>query len=103
MLHNILVRKVRVGLTAVAVAIGVMTVVTLGVVTSSLRTTAVAILTTGRADFTVAQKGVSDVIYSNLDRTQVDKVAGHPGVDSAIGVLIGIRNLGADNPLFLQN
>src|SRR5256714_1717933 len=102
MLHNLLVRKVRVGLTAVAVAVGVMTVVPLGVVTSSLRTTAAAILTTGRADFTVAQKGVSDVIYSNLERSQVDEVAHHPGVDSAIGVLIAIRNLGADNPLFLQ-
>jgi putative ABC transport system permease protein len=102
MVHNILARKVRVGLTTVAVALGVMTVVTLGVVTSSLRTTAVAILSTGRADFTVAQKGVSDILFSYLEPAQVAKIESYPGVESAIGVLVAVRNLGPANPLFLE-
>jgi hypothetical protein len=44
-------------LTAFAVAI--LTVVTLGMVTTSLRDSAAAVLQVGKADFTVAQKGVA--------------------------------------------
>ena len=46
-LHNVGVRKLRLALTAVAVAIGVVTVVSLGVVTSSLESSELAIMQTG--------------------------------------------------------
>jgi putative ABC transport system permease protein len=61
-LHNVSVKKVRSALTAFAVAVRVMTVVTLGVVTESVRTTAAGVLQVGAADFTVAQKNVSDTL-----------------------------------------
>lgn len=57
MAHNVWSKKLRSILTAVAVAVGVMTVVALGIVTTSIKTTAAAVLKTGDADFTVAQKG----------------------------------------------
>lgn len=100
--HNVAARKLRSGLTAVAVAIGVMAVVTLAVVTSSLRETAAAILETGQADFTVAQQGVSDVLYSSIDEADVEAIAALPGVASAVGVLVAIEEIDADHPLFLE-
>ena len=87
MLHNLWSRKVRTTLTAVAVAVGVTTVLTLGIVTSSIRTTAAAVLHTGDADFTVAQKGVSDVLSSVLDSKQVAGLAKYKGVASVTGAL----------------
>lgn len=102
MLHNLWSRKVRTTLTAVAVAVGVTTVLTLGIVTSSIRTTAAAVLHTGDADFTVAQKGVSDVLSSVLDSKQVAGLAKYKGVASVTGALIATTKLNASNPLFLE-
>jgi putative ABC transport system permease protein len=99
--HNVWARKMRTALTAVAIAIGVMTVVTLAVVTHSLRDTAVAVLRTGKADFTVAQKGVSDLLYSSIDQGELARIQGYPEVEHAVGALIATTKLGG-NPLFLQ-
>ena len=101
-LHNLGVKKVRSALTALAVAVGVLTVVTLGLVNHSIRSSALALLQTGRADFTVAQKGVSDILNSNVDEADVARIKAMPGVADAIGALISATKLNADNPLFLQ-
>ena len=69
-LHNVGVKKLRLALTALAVAIGVVTVVSLGVVTSSLKTSELAIMQPGRADFTIAQKSVADLLASSIDQAQ---------------------------------
>lgn len=100
-LRNVFARKVRAGLTAAAVAIGVATVVTLGVVTHSLRSTAAAILKTGDADFAVAQRGVTDVLNSVIDNRQVRQIDRQPGVTSAVGVLVSTFDLNKKHPLFL--
>jgi putative ABC transport system permease protein len=102
MLHNLWSRKVRTALTAIAVAVGVTTVLTLGIVTHSIRTTAAAVLHTGDADFTVAQKGVSDVLNSVLDAKQVAKLGRYDGVASVTGALIATTKLNASTPLFLE-
>lgn len=101
-LHNIAVKKLRLSLTALAVAIGVLTVVSLGVVTASLRQSDLAILKTGQADFTVAQKGVSDLLNSTIDAATAERVRSTPGIASMTGVLIGTTKLNANNPLFLE-
>lgn len=100
--HNVGVNKLRLALAATAVAIGVMTVVTFNIVTHSLHTTELAIMQTGRADFTLAQKGVSDILNSNIDEATVADVRSDPGIAAATGVLIGTTKLDADNPLFLE-
>lgn len=102
MFHNLAARKVRTALTAIAVAIGVATVLTLGIVTSSIRMTAGAVLHTGDADFTVAQKGVSDVLNSVLDTKQVARLGRYHGVATVTGALIATTKLNASNPLFLE-
>lgn len=99
---NVLTRKVRSILTGLAVAISIMTVVAMGVLTQSLRRTAISILQTGSADFTVAQAGVSDVLYSAVDEQQLSRIAANPDVESAVGVLVSPTQLDSDHPFFLR-
>lgn len=101
-LHNLGTRRVRTALTAVAVAIAVMAVVTLGVVTRSLQSSAAEVLSLGNADFIVAQKSVSDVLSSTVTEDQVARMARTTGVRSAVGVLVSAIDLDPTNPVFLQ-
>jgi putative ABC transport system permease protein len=100
--HNVWVKKLRFALTALAVAIGVLAVVALGVVTHSLESSQLAIVQTGKADFTIAQKGVYDLLSSSVDEARIARIAAYPGVASVVGVLIGTTRLNAANPLFLE-
>jgi putative ABC transport system permease protein len=100
--HNLWTKKLRTALTALAVAIGVLTVVTLSVVTESLRSSAAAVLETGKAEFTVAQKGVDGALNSVIDDAQVRRLQQTPGVRSAVGALVALTELDADNPAFLE-
>jgi putative ABC transport system permease protein len=100
--HNLWTKKLRTALTAVAVAVGVLTVVTLSVVTQSLRNSAAAVLETGKADFTVAQKGVDGTLNSVIDDAQIERLRTVPGVRSVVGALIVLDNLDADHPNFLE-
>jgi putative ABC transport system permease protein len=100
--HNLATRRARTILTAAAVAISVTAIVTLSVVTQSLQESAASVLQTGRADFTVAQKGAADVLESVVTDTQVARVSATPGVASAVGVLVTLTDLGPDNPQFLR-
>ena len=100
--RNLRVRKVRSVLTALAVAVGVLAVVTLSLINDSVRSSALALLQTGRADFTVAQSGVSDVLNSNIQQVDVAKVGAVPGVSTAIGALVATVRLNSTYPLFLE-
>jgi putative ABC transport system permease protein len=99
---NIWAKKARSVGIASAVALAVMTVVTLTVVSSGLETAASALLTVGKADFTVAQNGVSDLLYSNIDTGQLAQIAATPGVKSSVGVLLETERIDAANPLFVE-
>ncbi len=101
-LKNLWSKKARSLGIAFAIGIAVMTVVTLTVVSSGLEASAAAVLTLGKADFTVAQNGVSEILFSNLDTTQLREVQTTPGVQSAVGVLLETENLNAANPLFIE-
>jgi putative ABC transport system permease protein len=100
--HNLWTKRLRTVLTALAVAIGVLTVVTLSVVTQSLRSSAAAVLQTGKADFTVAQKGVDGALNSVIDDAQIARLQATPGVASVVGALVVLADLNADNPNFLE-
>jgi putative ABC transport system permease protein len=100
--RNVVTRKVRSVLTGLAVAIGIMTVVALGVLTHSLNRTAISVLRTGSADFTVAQKGVSDVLNSAMDEGEIARIQQAPGVESVVGVLVAAVKLDNDHPFFLE-
>lgn len=100
--HDVLVKRVRSLLTAFAIAVGVMTVVALGIVTDSVRATAAGVLAVGKADFTVAQRNVSDILQSSLTDPQLARVRAVPGVDSAVGVLLDTERLDRRHPLLVE-
>jgi putative ABC transport system permease protein len=79
-----------------------MTVVTFSIVSHSLRETELAIMQTGRADFTIAQRGVSDLLNSNIDQGTLNRIKAEPDIAAATGVLVGTVRLDAANPLFLE-
>ncbi len=101
-LHNLSTRRLRSALTAVAVAIAVMAVITLSVVTKSLQASAANVLQLGNADFIVAQQSVADVLTSTVTTDQLHRIASTPGVGSAVGVFVGTVDLNATNPIFLE-
>lgn len=101
-LQNLWAKKARSVGIGFAVSVAVMTVVALSVVSNSLESSAAAVLTLGKSDFTVAQKGVSDILYSTLDNGEVNDVLTTKGVSSAVGVLLETEKINAQNPLFLE-
>ena len=101
-LRNVWSKKARsIGL-ILAVAFAVMAVVTLDVTSSGLEQSAAAVISVGKADFTVAQKDTSDLLASTIDEEELSRIRRTPGVASAVGVLVEIQHLNADNPVFIE-
>ena len=82
-LRNIRSRPLRAVLTGFAVAIGVMAVVALGILTSSLKETATQILQVGDADFTISQKHTDDILNSSISQDDIAAIGKVPGVERA--------------------
>lgn len=101
MFHNVSAHKLRALLTAGAVAIGVMAVLALGVLTTSLRASATEILEVGNADFTIVQKGANplDSVIAQNDLSNMGKVR---GVDSLIGALIETDKYDSSHPAVIE-
>jgi putative ABC transport system permease protein len=97
MVHNVSARKLRAGLTAVAVAIAVMAVMTLGILTTSLKSAATEILKVGNADFSVAEKN-QDILSSTITTQDLVAMSTVPGVGSMVGALIQTDRYDAGHP-----
>ncbi len=102
LLSNVWAKKARSFGLAFAVALAVMTVVVLTVVSSGLESSAAAILKIGKSDFTVAQKSVSDILFSYLDEHQLAEIRATKGVANAVGALVETESINPANPLFLE-
>jgi len=98
---NLWSRRARSIFTMIALLLAVSSVVTLGILTESLKSSALAVLKTGKADFTVAQKGSANILSSSLNEQDLAAVQSYPGVASAVGVFIQIEKLDPDHPLFI--
>lgn len=101
-LQNIRARPLRAALTASAVAIGVMAVVALGILTTSLKETATQLLQVGAADFTITQRNTDDIINSTISEDEIAAIGEVPGVQRAVGALIATDGYDADHPLVIQ-
>lgn len=97
--RNLLRQRVRTSLTVVGITLGIATVVALGSVTAGLKGTADEFLRAGGAQFVVAQEGASDLSFSRVDESELERVAAVPGVDLVRGVKLEILNVGS-NPFF---
>lgn len=101
-LTNLWAKKTRSFGIMSAVALAVMTVVTLVAVSSGLQNSAAEVFELGKSDFTVAQKGVADTLASTVDDFQLHQIQTTPGVQQAIGVLVETQKINANNPLFIE-
>lgn len=101
-MQNVLTRKVRALLTIATIAIAIGTVVTMGVLTESLKQSAISVLQMGTSDFSVAQEGQSDLINSSIDEKELEAIRSMPGVQNAVGALVSPVKLDTDHPFFLR-
>jgi len=88
-LRNILRRKTRSAFTILGISIGIATIIALGAVMNGLTTSMQGMLKTGRADFSVAQGGISDFIFSRIRENRTLEIMQLEAVEKAVGVLMG--------------
>jgi putative ABC transport system permease protein len=98
---NMLRRRGRTALTALGVAVGVMTVVALLSVTGGLSRSAGDLAKLGRADFGVFQGGLSDLTASSLPDSIVSRVAAQPGVATAVPIQIVPHAIARDSSILV--
>ena len=101
-LRNVLSKKARSFGLVLAIAFAVMTVVTLAVTSSGLEQSAAAIISIGKADFTVAQKNAPDLLASTVDEGELARVSATPGVAQTVGVLVETEHLSSSTPIFIE-
>lgn len=99
-LRNLLRQRIRTSLTVVGIGLGIATVVALGSIVGGMKETSGQILKAYGSDFMVAEKGASDLSFSNVPEDDVRAVDTYPGVASTIGALMHISKVGG-NPYFV--
>jgi len=87
---NILRRKTRSAFTVLGIAIGIATIIALGAVMSGVTAGMEGMLKTGKADFSVAQSGISDLSFGKIDENRTSEIELIEGVEKTAGVLLGI-------------
>jgi putative ABC transport system permease protein len=97
---NLMRRRIRTSLTVIGIAMGITTVVALGVVTSSLKESTAQLIRLGGSDFMVAQEGAADLSFSIVPQEDVAALDTYPGVARAEGMLFQFSRVGS-NPYFM--
>ncbi|MBI5947861.1 MAG: ABC transporter permease [Chloroflexi bacterium] len=96
---NLFRQPVRAFLACLGIAVGITTVVALGVIVEGFKNSSGAIMTMGEADFFVAQNGASDLSFSTLPESTESEIAAQPGVERTAPAIFHITRAGA-NPFF---
>lgn len=99
-LKNPFRNKTRAALAVVGIAIGIATIVALGIITDGLKSSTEETLKAGGSDFTIVEANVSDMFFSKIDEEYIDKIIAVNGVNDAVGVLTAVQPL-EDNPYFV--
>lgn len=99
--QNVWSRKLRSVVTSIAVAIGVMAVLTLGVLTASLQKSATEFLKVGDADFSVAQKN-GDILNGAINDADLAAMGKVKGVGQVVGALIKTDKFDDSHPAVIQ-
>ncbi len=92
--------KTRTALAIVGIAIGIATIVALGIITDGLKASTEETLKAGGSDFIVVEANVSDMFFSKIDEKYVNEITKIDGVDQAAGVLMAMQSV-EDNPYFV--
>ncbi|NYB53047.1 MAG: ABC transporter permease [Methanobacteriaceae archaeon] len=98
-LKNPFRNKTRSALAMVGIAIGIATIIALGIVTDGLKESTQNTLKSGGSDFTATEANSPGLGSSKIDAKRVDDLKNFTGVDNAVGVLI--INRAVDGELFM--
>lgn len=98
-LKNLSRQRVRSILTILGITIGITAIVSLGTITAGLKDTADAFVTSGDADFLVAQEGAADLSFSRISEAELRRIEQVPGVADVRGAFLHIVSVGS-NPFF---
>lgn len=82
------------------ISIGIATIVTLGVITEGLKGTMEGVLKAGKADFSIVQAHIADLILSTIGEEELEEIQKMEGVENAVGVLIAFAPV-SFNPYFM--
>ena len=99
-LKTLLRQRTRTALTVLGIAIGITTVVALGVITAGMKATASGLVTGGGADFMVAQEGSSDMTFSSVSDRDIAAVERRPDVARVTPFVVEVMRV-ASNPFFI--
>lgn len=91
--------RTRTALAVLGIAIGIATIVALGIITDGLKSSTEETLKAGGSDFMVVESNVSDMILSSIDENRLDEIKKTAGVQDAVGVLLAIYPVN-NNPYF---
>jgi len=91
--RNILRRKTRSAFTVLGISIGIATIIALGALMNGLTISMEGMLKTGKADFSVAQNGISDFIFSRIKENRTLEITQLEAVEKAAGVLMGFYSI----------
>ena len=95
-LKNPFRNKTRSALAIVGIAIGIATIIALGIVTDGLKESTQSTLKSGGSDFTVTEANSPGLGSSKINESRVDDLKNFQGVDDAVGVLIVNRVVDGD-------
>lgn len=87
-LKNPFRNKTRSALAIVGIAIGISTIIALGIVTDGLKESTQSTLKSGGSDFTVTEANSPGLGSSKINASRVEDLKNFSGVDNAVGVLI---------------
>lgn len=87
-LKNLFRNKIRTLLTILGITIGIITIVTLSSFTEGMKESFTGVLKAGKADFTIAQAGVADFMFSAIPEDKVEEIGSLEGVEEAVGVIM---------------
>lgn len=85
--------KTRSALAIIGIAIGIATIVALGIVTDGLKASTENTLKSGGSDFTITEANSPGMGSSKIDEERVDDIKGIQGINNAVGVLIDMRTV----------
>jgi putative ABC transport system permease protein len=89
-IKNPLRNKTRTALAVVGIAIGIATIVALGIITDGLKTSMEETLRAGESDFMVMESGVADMLFSSIDYKRVEELKNTTGIQDVVGVLLAV-------------
>ncbi|MCE5215063.1 MAG: ABC transporter permease [Methanobacterium sp.] len=85
--------RTRTLLAIIGIAIGIATIVALGIITDGLKSSTEETLKAGGSDFMIVQSDASQMTMSVIDEKRVDEIKNISGVQDAVGVLLTVRTV----------